>query len=332
MLLLRFLSLFVYLCLGIGIWTPTADARADAVLVRFRPPASGAVAGYKLYYALETSGSINSAPVDLGSRAPDSTGVSSYSLAGLDPSRSYSLELTAYDSRGVESRRSNRLTVAARTEALGAVLYQNNFDQYAPGVHVPGFIDTRGPTTSGNAGVVFNVAYRTDGSRSFYSSFGDGAVASRYIGSGSTSWGSYELSGSVRTETIRAQAAIGARWVNGSYFELAQTADARWQLRGIGEPGLSCAVGPSLGLTMPQARIYRFKYRVTRANNLTRLRAKLWLQGTAEPGWLADCWTTLASSVDSGAFLLERNGSGGVYFDDVVVTSVGGQLDPIPAR
>src|SRR5262245_56882338 len=95
----------VYVCLGLLSLVLALDARADAVLVRFRPP-PGAVSGYKVYFAPQTSGAISSAPIDAGARPTDSTGVASYLIENLDPNTAYSVEMTAYDSRRVESRRS----------------------------------------------------------------------------------------------------------------------------------------------------------------------------------------------------------------------------------
>ena len=332
MLLLRLLLGSVCLCLGFGLLALPAETRADAVLLRFRPPPQGGVAGYKLYLALQTAGPITSAALDIGARTADGTGVASYSIANLDPTRAYSVELTAYDARGSESLRSNRLTLPARLETLGAVLWQSNFDQYAPGVHVPGFSDLRGDSVTSSSANIFQVAYRSDGSRSYWSGSDSGAVASQYTGAEAAAWGSYEISGRLRTDTGTAQAGIGARAVSGRYFELGQDAAGAWTLSGRSEPMLTCALGPELGVTQPVSRWTSFKLRVTRASGYTRLRAKLWLPTAVEPEWQSDCWTTLPVRLDSGSFLLLRGGTGGVYFDDLVVTSVGGTLDPIPPQ
>ena len=332
MLLLRLLLGSVYVCLGFALLTLPAEARADAVLLRFRPSSQTSVRGYKLYLGPDTAGAITSAPVDIGAQWPDSTGLASYSISSLDPSRSYAVELTAYDSSGVESPRSNRLTVAPRLETLGSQLWQSNFDQYAPGVHVPGFTDFSGDTVVASGGDIFSVAYRSDGSRSYWSGSDSGAVSSQYTGAEAASWGSYEISGSLRTDLGSAEAAIGARAVSGRYFELGQSADRSWMLGGYREPALTCGLGPALGVTQSLARWYSFKFRVTRVSGLSRLRAKVWVKGATEPSWQADCWTLLAVRFDSGSFTLMRGGSGGVYFDDLAVTSVVGTLDPIPPQ
>src|SRR5262245_41788316 len=94
---------WVLVCFVLLSLTPASGARADAVTLRFKPPTNGVPAGYKVYYAFQTTGSITSTPVDTGARAPDSTGVASYSLANLDATKAYSVEMTAYDSSGVQS-------------------------------------------------------------------------------------------------------------------------------------------------------------------------------------------------------------------------------------
>jgi trimeric autotransporter adhesin len=329
----------VYVCFGVLLMLALSmDARADAVLVRFLPP-GGTVAGYKVYSAFETTGAITSAPIDAGARPPDATGVASYSLANLDPTRSYSVEMTAYNSSGVESARSNRITLAARTapppgETLGAPLWQNDFSAYAPGVHVPLFQDLVGDVRSLSSTNLFAVSYFADGNAAWGVSGSAGALATRYVGSNSAGWGSYEISGRTWSSSALGQLGIASRSTESGgtrYFELGQNASRAWLLRTRNEPALTCARGPATGVTQPGARWYSFKLRTTRANGLTRLRAKVWSTGTTEPSaWQADCWTTVAANADSGSFSLQRSGSGSAFFDDLAVRPVQGTLDPIP--
>ena len=310
------------------------DARADAVLVRFRPPTNGAVAGYKVYYSLETAGAITAVPLDAGPRPTDATGVASYSLANLDPALSYSVEMTAYDSRGVESRRSNRITLAPRVETLGAPAWQSDFAVYAPGVHVPAFQDLVGDAHSVSSANLFTVSYFTNNNAAYGTAVSPGTGVSRYVGASAMGWSSYELSGKVWSVTALGQLGIASHSTETSgvrYFELGQNTTGGWLLRQRNEPALTCSRGPATGVTQPAARWYSFKFRTTRANGLTRVRAKVWSSSAAEPSaWQADCWTTLAASADSGAFALIRGGSGTVYFDDLAVRPVLGKLDPIP--
>ena len=332
MLLLRLLLGWVYLCLGFGLLALPAESRADAVLLRFKPPPQS-VRGYNLYLATATSGAITSPAVDIGARTADSTGVASYSIGNLDPTQSYVVELTAYDSSGVESRRSNRLTLAARTEVLGAPLWQSNFSQYAPGVHVPGFTDLRGDTVTTSGTNIFSVLYLGDGSIAYFSGSDIGVVASQYTGASAAGWGSYEISGRMRMDRPQGRAGIGARVQSGAYFLLGTATNGAWALGGWNEPALTCRVGAALGVTAAARSWYSFKYRVTRASGLTRLRAKVWLQSSAEPtSWQSDCWTSSPVTSDSGSFELIRTGAGGVYWADLVVTAVSGTIAPIPPQ
>lgn len=334
MLLLRLPLPWVYVCCVLGMLALSADSRADAVVLRFRPPV-GAVAGYKVYAAPSTTGPITSAPIDTGARAPDATGVASYSLGNLDPLLAYSVELTAYDARGVESRRSNRVTIAPRSETLGTALWSSDFSVYAPGVHVPGFVDFRGDSATTTGTDLFSVAYF--GTNAAYgTATAPGTVASRYTGGTSASWPSYEISGRVLDVDRSALAGVAARVTSpdGSrYFELAQIVGGAWLVRGRNEPALTCRSGQGLKVTQIEELWYSFRFRVTRANGLTRLRAKVWPTPAPQPAlWQVDCWTTLAASADSGYFSLLRDGTGGVYFDNLSVQPVTGTLEPIPAQ
>jgi hypothetical protein len=334
MLLFMLPLLRVCFCFALLSLLLAMDARADAVLVRFRPPTNGAVAGYKVYYARQTTGAITSAPIDAGARSPDSTGVASYSLANLDPALSYSVEMTAYDSSRVESQRSNRITIAPRVETLGAPVWQSNFSTYAPGVHVPVFQDLVGDAHAVSSAYLFSVNYFGDGNAAYGTGVSPGVVLSRYIGPDGMTWSSYELSGRVWSMSLLGQLGIASHSTESGgvrYFELGQNATGGWLLRQRNEPALTCSKGPATGVTQAISRWYSFKLRTTRANGLTRLRAKVWSTGTAEPSaWQADCWTTLAASADSGTFAVIRGGKGTAYFDDLAVQPVLGKLDPIP--
>ena len=286
-----------YVCLCFAMLALATDSRADAVLLRFMPPnPSSAVAGYKLYFAPQTSGAITSAPVDLGARAPDGSGLASYTLSGLDPKVAYSFELTSYDAKGNQSARSNRLSIDARTEVLGDVLWSSDFSAYAPGVHVPLFFDWRGDTSATLETDLFQVAYFGNDA-AFGSAAADGAVATRFLGSRAPGWGSYEVSGRVWTSGTSAEAGVALHDTDGDpdrAFVFGQTPVGTWFLRGQNEPALSCKSGVSTGVTQPAATWYSFRVRVTRAAGLTRLRAMICRTGAAASSVI--CQSAVASS------------------------------------
>lgn len=79
----------------------------------------------------------------------------------------------------------------------------------------------------------------------------------------------------------------------------------------------------------PQANTwYRFRVQaVTLANRVT-LRARVWLDGQAEPAtWQADAYDDSASRIPAGAMGVRTFGPGSKYFDDLVVTPLGIQAD-----
>ena len=101
-----------WLLLASLLWLPSsAEAAERSVLLRWLPPPEPDVAGYQVY--------LGSAPraywsgLDLGFVPPDSTGVASFQLGGIDDRIDFYLALTAYDTSGNESVYSNEIVVAA---------------------------------------------------------------------------------------------------------------------------------------------------------------------------------------------------------------------------
>jgi hypothetical protein len=98
-----------------------------------------------------------------------------------------------------------------------------------------------------------------------------------------------------------------------------------------GKLPLRCASSASTGVSVLTGRWYRFKLRYTNPSSRSRVRAKVWREGEAEPSpWLADCWTDTPVPLDSGVFALYRDTSGTVYWDDLEVRRVTGVIAPTP--
>jgi hypothetical protein len=309
-------------------------ASADQVLLRWYPPTIGVAAGYRVYAAPLTSGPITGPVVDVGARAPDGSGAASYSLGNLDPNAAYSVEMTAYDASGFESQRSNRVTINPRVETLGTALFQSDFSVYAPGVHVASFRVTSGDTLATLNSTLFETASFSSGNIAYGTTTDPGPVAARYIGNGSSGWTSYEVGGRLMPSTAQSQAGISAHsnYPNfNRYFGLTRGSDGLMRLVAPSEPPLTCASSASTGASAASGQWERFKLRLTVVNNRTRVRAKAWADGGAEPAnWQADCWTTAAAPGDPGLFGVHRLGSGGAFFDDLSVRPVIGVLAPIP--
>ncbi|WP_298273270.1 Ig-like domain-containing protein [Geobacter sp.] len=94
------------------ILTVTASFARDVTL-QWNPVSDGSVTGYKVYYNVDSSGTpFNGAGAVQGTSPVDTRNVTSATLTGLDPSRSYYFAVTAYNASGVESSYSNVVSVA----------------------------------------------------------------------------------------------------------------------------------------------------------------------------------------------------------------------------
>ena len=89
---------------------PAAGQSRDHLL-RWVVPSESDVAGYRVYLSFQ-AGSYG-AGSDIGFYAPDSEGIASYLLTGLDASSEYYVVMTAYDSAGNESVFSNEISIPA---------------------------------------------------------------------------------------------------------------------------------------------------------------------------------------------------------------------------
>ncbi|MFQ5699478.1 MAG: hypothetical protein ACE5IL_14495 [Myxococcota bacterium] len=91
-----------------------AQAQQHSHVFRWQVPPDHDVAGYRLYLRV-TGASYPSfgSGIDLGSQAPDSTGVAFRSVGGFSDALEYRARLTAYDTSGNESALSNEVTIPA---------------------------------------------------------------------------------------------------------------------------------------------------------------------------------------------------------------------------
>ncbi|HZV81616.1 MAG TPA: Ig-like domain-containing protein, partial [Geobacteraceae bacterium] len=82
-----------------------APAMAESVSLQWNPNTDSNLAGYKVYYTLDSSTLSTATPIDVGLQT-------AASINGLDPGQSYQFAITAYDTAGAESSFSNIVTLA----------------------------------------------------------------------------------------------------------------------------------------------------------------------------------------------------------------------------
>jgi len=299
-------------------------ASAQTLSLRWIPSVSAGVSGYRAYVGPDQSGPITSVPINLGNPTPNSNGVASAAIT-LDRSRSWVAELTAYSSTGAESPRSNRVTIPALGESLGAPVYETDFTPFETGSLPAGYLD---------AADAFGVSEFADGNRALGTRLFSGRIVARYVGASVVVQPTYEISGRTALSYGTQVAGVAVRVPYSDlsqYFALGVDSRGTFALSQAGKAPLRCASSASTGVALTYSRWYRFKLRYTNPGGRARLRARVWLQGQAEPtAWQADCWTDVALATGTGAFALYRDGGGLVHWDDLAVRPVLGTLDPIP--
>ncbi len=305
------------------------SAAAQDVTVRWIPQPAPGIVGYNVYIARMSAGALVAVPIDVGRPQPDSQGIASVRLIGIDRTAPLlSIEMTSYDSLGRESPRSNRVLLVGDGETVAEPSWSADFEFATIGNRAPGFIDWGGAFAVGQLGdgnLVFGSTIQSQG----------GLSVSRQIGWMSASWAPYELEGRMSVLLGSTAAGVGVRvgaWDLSSAFLLGGDASGEFALDQIGKPSLRCAVSPSTGVRISRGRWFRFRLRHTAPDGRARLRAKIWRPGDIEPSlWQADCWTDVPPTSDNGTFALYQAGNGITYWDDLVVRPVTGTFSRPPS-
>ena len=305
-------------------------ASAQDIELSWIPPAGALAAGYNVYIAPSGAGPLVATPIDVGRPQVDELGIARARIPAT-PASGLRIEMTSYDASRRESARSNRVTLIRRAEYLEAPIWSANFTGSTVGAHPPGFV---------GSGTGFSIAEYPAGNRAFGVPGADGFLVSRYTGSESPSWDAYQLSGRMffqpgsRKAGVVVRVPLAARAGAdpfGEGFLLGGDSAGVFVLQANGGVPLSCANSTSTGVSAVALRWFRFRLRYTEPGGRSRLRAKVWTDGTAEPtAWQADCWTAGKPARDSGVFALYRDGWGAVYWDDLEVRPVRGWWDLVP--
>lgn len=94
----------------------SATGHANGVQLQWDPNAEPDIAGYKVYYAPDSSSLAGATPVDVQNQT-------SATISGLDPASNYNFAVTAYNVEGLESSFSNIVPVAERMPPAVAITY-----------------------------------------------------------------------------------------------------------------------------------------------------------------------------------------------------------------
>lgn len=299
----------------------------DIELAWIPPTTNSSVAGYNVYVSSTIIGPIVATPIDVGRPQVDGAGIARARIPAT-PAPTLRIEMTSYDSSRRESARSNRVTLVRGPEFLEAPIWSTNFSSFALGVRPPGF-----------GGASFAVTEYPTGNRVLGVAGADGYPISRYTGGSSLVWEPHEISGRMFLQLGSRVAGVAVRVgllgrngdpFNGG-FRIGSDGTGVFALQSNGGVPLTCANSTSTGVSALVLRWYHFRVRYTEPDERARVRAKVWMAGTAEPAaWQVDCWTNDLPSSESGVFALYRDGWGAVYWDDLQVRTVGGWFDRIP--
>lgn len=149
---------------------------------------------------------------------------------------------------------------------------------------------------------------------------------SHWIGAESSAWRDYDFSGRMRLRRPE-KSAIGVTF----YSEMNRGYDSFYRLRYAPAessfqfiPHATIVEGDIDTETSPQAdRWYRFRIQVETLSDCTRMRARIWADGSPEPlQWQAEARDTSRTRIQSGTIGLWSAKRNQHYFDDLLVTSL----------
>lgn len=119
------------------LWVGPAWGATYTARVRWRPSTDTRVTGYRVYTRLLVG--VYGTPQDAGLPTPANDGSMSFLVTGLDPSMAYAFSASDYTSTGLESPKSNELTLPVRTSTTTTT---------TPSTTVRSTTTTRPPTTT----------------------------------------------------------------------------------------------------------------------------------------------------------------------------------------
>jgi hypothetical protein len=317
-------------------------AEARVINLRWSHPAPANVGGFRVHWG--TSSGSYATTVNVGKPSP-SGGVYTYDLTVGDSVTAY-VVISAYGSGYTDSVYSNQKTFAPATTPpppppttpitapSGSVKsWSTDFQTSATGTSVSGWYDTGAENSLSESDSLFAVS-DYGGSRVFGTTSTATNIHSHYVSGTASQWSNYQLVGRMRIND--ASAGIGVT----AYSQYPQ-ADKYYRLRRYGSfafeivphgTTVTCT-SASTGVVPAVDTWYRFRFEVAAAGNTNAIRAKVWQEGTTEPGvWQASCTDASSSRPTAGKIGVWGMGNGQKVWDDLAVYTLTGSTPTGPPQ
>ncbi len=240
----------------------------------------------------------------------------SITLTNLLPGTLYHYQVTCTDASSNEAVSAD-LTF---TTSISTAIYSEDFNAYQAGDDPLGWFDTGSGNSLAQDDNVFKVM-DASGNKAFGTNSSSTNIHSHYVAGQSTDWTNYQYRGRMRIAS--SGAGIGL-----TFFSDFPNSDKYYRLRRYGSGsfhisphGTSITSGNTSSGVKPLANIwYRFVIEVVDTGTQTEIRAKIWQDGTTEPGnWQIECQDANTGRSTKGTVGLWSMSSGTKYFDDLEV-------------
>ncbi|MBW2287495.1 MAG: hypothetical protein JRG90_06700, partial [Deltaproteobacteria bacterium] len=213
----------------------------------------------------------------------------------------------------------------ASPDSSSESFYFEDFQSSSNGADPIGWLDTAGGNSTQLADD-FHVVALSDGNHVMQTTSTETNIHSHLMDGGSAGWSGYELSGRMHIDA--AGGGIGV-----TLYSDYPNSDAYYRLRRYGNrsfhlahhpDGHDTCIGDTDTNVIPDTdRWYAFRFRAFPEAGGTRVQAKVWDSGAAEPAsWQADCVDPIASALAGGAPGIWSMGKGTKSWDDIAVKYV----------
>jgi hypothetical protein len=204
-------------------------------------------------------------------------------------------------------------------------VYEEDWQSYTAGEDPDDWFDTQANNSMVEDDSLFKV-YDVSANKVFGTTSTLSNIHSHYVGTGAAAWSNYRYTGRMRTTA--ADSGIGVTLLSqypntDRYYRLRRTGTSG--AFEISPHGTTISGGTTNTGVVPSANTwYRFMIEVKDTGTRTEIRAKVWSDGSAEPGgWQVECYDASATRLTQGTIGLWSYSSGSKYWDDLAVMMPG---------